>query len=220
MDYAESLLTRDLRDIANIQRQDVMRSLLDVLAAWSGKLMDVAGICGKLAISRKTVESYINSLLTLHLFEKLPPWLQTDYDRVGRREKIFATDTGLMANLLQWRLDDVLLDADRSGKIVETFVFNELAAQIDLYDGYRFYHYRDRLGREIDFIVENDRGELLGIEVKVGSSFSSDDCRHMVWFKNNIVPDKPFTGIVLHSGQDALPLGENMYAVPIAALWE
>jgi len=42
----------------------------------------------------------------------------------------------------------------------------------------------------------------------------------MVWFKNNIVPNKPFTGMVLHSGQDILPLGENMYAVPIAALWE
>jgi predicted AAA+ superfamily ATPase len=167
-----------------------------------------------------TVESYINSLLTLHLFEKLPPWLKTDYDRVGRREKIFATDTGFMANLLQWRLDDILLDADRSGKMVETFVFNELVAQIDLHDGYRLYHYRDRLKREIDFIVENNRGELLGVEVKAGASFSSDDCRHMAWFKNNIVPDKPFTGIVLHSGRDVLPLGENMYAVPIAALWE
>ena len=117
-------------------------------------------------------------------------------------------------------MDDVLLDADRSGKIVETFVFNELAAQVDLHDGYRFYHYRDRLNREIDFIVENDRGELLGIEVKAGSFFSPDDCRHLAWFKNNIVPDKSFTGMVLHSGQDVLPLGENMYAVPIAALWE
>jgi predicted AAA+ superfamily ATPase len=194
-----------------------MRGLLDVLAAWSGKLMDVSGICGKLSASRNTVESYINALLTLHLFEKLPPWLKTDYDRVGRREKIFATDTGFMAHLLQWRLDDVLLDADRSGKIVETFVFNELAAQIDLRDGYRFYHYRDRLDREIDFIVENDRGELLGIDVKAGSP---GDCRHMTWFKNNIVPGRPFIGIVLYSGQDILPLGENMYAVPTAALWE
>jgi len=220
MDYVESLLSRDLRDMANIQRQDAMRSLLGVLAAWSGKLMDITGICSKLSASRRTIESYINSLLSLHLFEKLPPWTKTDYDRVGRREKIFAADTGLMANLLQWRLDDVLLDADRSGKIVETFVFNELAAQIDLHDGYRFYHYRDRLDREIDFIVENNRGELLGIEVKAGTSFSPDDCRHMTWFKNNIVPDKPFTGVVLHSGQDILPLGENMYAVPIAALWE
>jgi len=83
-------------------------------------------------------------------------------------------------------------------------VFNELAAQIDLYDGCRLYHYRDRLNREIDFIIENNKGELLGIEVKVGTSFSSDDCRHMTWFKNNIVPGKPFTGIVIHSGMPFL----------------
>ena len=219
-DYIGSLLTRDLRDIANIQRQDTMRGLINVLAAWSGNFMDIVGICGKLPTSRRTVENYIDALLTLHLFEKLPPWQKTDYNRVGRKEKIFATDAGYMSNILQWRLDDVLLDADRSGKIVETFVFNELAAQIDLYDGYKFYHYRDRLNREIDFVIESDRGEILGIEVKFGASFSSDDCRHMAWFKKNIVPGKSFTGIVLHSGQDILPLGENMYAVPIAALWE
>ena len=218
-DYIRSLLSRDLRDIANIQRQDVMEALLNVLSAWSGKYMDAVAIYGKLSIARNTFNSYVNALVLLCLFEKVSPWIKTDYDRVGRREKLFATDTGLMAHLLNWRLSDVLLDSDKSGKIIETLVFNELSAQIDLDHQYSLSHYRDRENREIDFVIRNDSGGVLGVEVKAGSAVSREDCRHMVWFKNNIVKDEPFIGIVLYTGETVLPLGEDMYAVPIAALW-
>lgn len=218
-DYVKSLLSRDLRDIANIRRQEVMKDLLITLSAWSSKFMDTASICSKLSISRESFRSYANALMSLCLFESVPPWLRTDYERVGRKEKHFATDTGLMASLLNWRLPEVLLDSDKSGKIIETLVFNELSAQIDLDYEYTLYHYRDRESREIDFIIENDRGELLGIEVKAGSSVSISDYKHMIWFKNNIAKENPFCGIVLYTGEHSLSLGEDMYAVPIAALW-
>jgi predicted AAA+ superfamily ATPase len=153
------------------------------------------------------------------LFERVPPWLSTDYDRVGRRDKLYAADTGLMADILDWHLDKVLLDPDRSGKIVETLVFNELAALVGARYEYSLSQYRDRVGREIDFVVENADGEVLCLEVKAGSLASRDDCKHMAWFEQNIVPDRSFTGVVLYTGDTVLPLGKNMYAVPIAALW-
>jgi predicted AAA+ superfamily ATPase len=218
-DYIKSLLSRDLRDIVNIQRQDVMEALLNVLSAWSSKLMNIEAICSKLSVSRNTLLRYVNAIILLCLFEKVPSWIRTDYDRVGSREKLFAADTGLMAHLLNWRLSDVLLDSDKSGKIIETLVFNELRAQIDLDYHYSLFHYRDRENREIDFIVRNDSGAFLGVEVKAGSAVSREDCRHMVWFKNNIAKDEPFIGVVLYTGEVALPLGKDMYAVPIAALW-
>ena len=218
-DYTKSLLTRDLRDIANIQRHDAMEMLLRVLSAWSGKFMDAESVCSKLSLSRSTFNSYVNSLILLCLFEKVSPWIKTDYDRVGRKEKLFATDTGLMAYLLNWRLQDVLLDSDRAGKMIETLVFNELSAQIGLDYRYSLYHYRDRENREIDFIVENEAGELLGVEIKAGSAVSRDNVRHMSWFKKNLAQDGKFIGIVLYTGETTLPLGEDMYAVPIAALW-
>ena len=218
-DYIKSLLSRDLRDIANIHRRDAMEALLNVLSAWSGKFMDTEAICGKLSITRRTFNSYVNALILLCLFEKVPPWIRTDYERVGRREKLFAADTGLMAHLLNWRISDVLLDSDRAGKIVETFVFNELSAQIDLDYHYSLSHYRDRENREIDFVVQNDAGGILGIEVKAGSAVSREDCRHMTWFKNNIAKDGHFVGVVLYTGETTLPLAKDIFAVPIAALW-
>jgi predicted AAA+ superfamily ATPase len=218
-EYVKSLLSRDLRDVANIQRQDSVENVLNVLAAWSSKLMDVSAICGKLAIARKTFDSYANALISLCIFERLPPWSRTDYERAGRKDKIFATDTGLMSSILRWHEKDALLDPDKSGKIVESFVFNELRAQIDLDYNYSLYQYRDRVGREIDFLVENGDGALLGVEVKAGSAVSKDDFKHMTWFKHNIVTDKEFIGVVLYAGENVLPFGPDMYAIPIAALW-
>jgi predicted AAA+ superfamily ATPase len=212
-------MERDLKDIANIRRQEAMSDLLYVLTAWSGKLMDVSTVCTKLALNRTTTEIYINTLVALCLFERLGPWVRTDYEKVGRKGKLFVTDTGLMASILNWRLEDVFLDSDKSGKIVETFTFNELAAQLALHDGYRFYHYRDRDKREIDFVIENDRDVLLGIEVKAGTAVSKNAARHMAWFRENIASDKKFIGIVLYTGENVLPLGPDMLAVPIAALW-
>jgi predicted AAA+ superfamily ATPase len=219
LDYAKSLMTRDLRDIANIQRKGIMENLLCILGAWSSKLMDVNAICGKLNIARNTFDRYVNALISLRLFEKLSPWTRTDYERVGRRDKIFATDTGLMSTLLGWNAKDAFMDSDKAGKLVETLAFNELIAQIDLGYEYSIKHYRDREGREIDFIVENGEGAILGIEIKAGSVVSKDDFRHMLWFKHNIVPDKEFIGIVLYTGGSVLPFGTDLRAVPFAALW-
>jgi predicted AAA+ superfamily ATPase len=219
LDYAESLLRRDLKQIANIQRQTAMEELLSILSAWSSKLMDISAICSKLGVDRKTLVSYINILVSLFIFERVFPWINTDYEWAGRREKIFITDTGLMASLLNYRLEDVLLDQDRSGKIIETFVFNQLAALCDLKKSFLLRHYRDRTGREIDFVIENDQKEILGIEVKSSSSFSTSDARHLYWFKQNIAKDKPFVGIIIYTGENTLSLGNDIYAVPMAALW-
>ena len=220
LDYAQSILRKDLRSIANIQRQTAMEELLSILCAWSGKLMDINAICSVLGIDRKTLVVYTNILFSLFLFERVFPWIKTDYERAGRREKIFITDTGLMASILDYRIEDVLLDQDRSGKIIESFVFTQLTALCDLEKSFLLRHYRDRAGREIDFVIENDQGEILGIEVKSGSSFSPSDTRHLNWFKRNIAKNKPFVGIILYTGEHTLSLGDDMYAVPMSALWQ
>jgi predicted AAA+ superfamily ATPase len=165
-DYKNTLLKRDLRDITNINRQDAIRDLFTILNAWSGKLIDLSIINSSFAISRNSLQTYTNALESLFLFEKLSPWLKTDYERVSKKTKTFATDTGLMASTLQWKESDILLDPDKSGKLIETLVFNELSAQVDFSGDYNFYQYRDRESREIDFIIEDYSGNIIAIEVK------------------------------------------------------
>jgi len=219
-DYIAALLERDLKDIAHITRLNAMRKLINVLAAWSSKFIDISAIGSGLSIRRPTIESYMNALEALYIVESVQPWTRTDYERVGKQSKLYMADSGLMASILRWHIDQVELDADRSGKLIETFIFNELASQVDASNGkYELLHYRDREQREIDFIIEREDHALLGIEVKAGSAISTTDFKHLKWFKDNIAKTKPFVGIVLYSGEHAGSMGDNLWAVPFGSLW-
>ena len=133
--------------------------------------MNVTQVGSSLSLQKQALYSYINALEALYLIERVRPWIRTDYERVGKQDKLFMTDSGLMASLLGWNTDQVRFDSDRSGKLIETFAFNELAAQIDASnDLYALWHYRDRQNREIDFLIEREDGAMIGIEVKSGSN--------------------------------------------------
>lgn len=95
-----------------------------------------------------------------------------------------------------------------------------LAKQIAANNGkYELFHYRDREQRKIDFLIERDDQVLLGIEVKAGSAISSNDFKHLKWFRDNIAKNRPFLGIVLYSGELAGSMGDNLWAVPFGSLW-
>ncbi|MDR1997309.1 MAG: ATP-binding protein [Candidatus Margulisbacteria bacterium] len=216
--YVDVLLEKDLRYVANIKRQDILRQLFAVVCEFSARYMDKAHIRSGLAVSRQTLDEYLNVLEKIYLLDRLRPWLKTGYDRVGKQDKIFVTDTGLMSAVLDWKLKGLEFDGDKSGKLLETFVYNQLAAQVDLVTDAALYHYRDNRQREIDFIIEH-RGRLTGIEVKASSSVSAGDFKHLRWFRDNIGGAK-FYGLVLYTGEQTLPFGRNLRAVPLNNLWE
>lgn len=219
-DYVDAMIEHDLNDVANIRQVDVMKDLVRVLAAWSSKFMDVSAIAAGLAADRRTLANYISALQSFYIVESVPAWRKTDYDRVGKQDKIFMADTGMMTALLGWKPSDFTNDPDKSGKAFETFAYNELAAQIDAAeDTYHLYQYRDRDKREIDFLIERDDRSILAIEIKSGITVKKSDFKHIEWFRDNLAKRKPVIGIVLYAGDEILPFGENLWVVPFDCLW-
>ena len=220
-DYLNTVIEFDLHDISNIKRQDSLKELVAIIASFSSKFIDKSKITSALSIANQTLDSYLGVLENTYLVDKLSPWLKTDYERVNKQSKYFIADTGLMASLLNWKEDDLILDADKSGKIFETFVYNQLVSQVELNNNeYELYHYRDREKREIDFIIQDTKGNIYGIEVKAGSSVTKDQFKHLKWFSQNLAKGKSFKGIVLYTGEHVIPFGENMFAVPMNNLWD
>jgi len=218
-DYLRALFSKDIKDDERIRRQQALHDLLKAVAAWSSKFADTDKIQSACGLSRTAYREYLAVLERYYLCERVEAWTGTDYARIGKRPKWYMCDTGLMASVLNWRARDIELDPDKSGKIVETFVFTELAAQVDLSGGYTLYHYRDIDKREIDFIIENADGDLAGIEVKAGSGVGKDDFRHLAWFRDHLAKGRRFVGIVVYSGRDVLSFGNGMLAVPLSAFW-
>ena len=214
--YIVDILTKDVRDITEIRKVEILKDVCIWLLAHSSQFFAIEDLCTRAQISKVTADNYLEALKALYLVDKVPAWSKSDYDRIGKRAKWVASDTGLVANLLKWTEDEVFLDDARNGKLVESWVYNQLAAQADVSGCYTLSQYRDKDKREIDFIVENEKDEILGIEVKAGQA-DDGDFKHLKWFAQNLAK-QPFTGIVLYSGKHVLRFGEGFYAVPLAAL--
>lgn len=216
-DYLNDILQKDVRDVTEIRKLPSLRKVAIWLLAHTAKFFGQNDLCAQAQLSKETAANYIAALTALYLFDEVEPWLKSEYSRIGRRSKYFAADPSLVANLLGWNENDVYLDDDKSGKIVETWVYHELATLADVAGGYEITQYRDSDRRELDFLVENEVGAMLGVEVKAGSSIGDSDFKYLRWFKDNLAKGQ-FIGIVLHSGKEVARFGKDLYAVPLGVL--
>ncbi|WP_185084835.1 DUF4143 domain-containing protein [Nonomuraea muscovyensis] len=80
------------------------------------------------------------------------------------------------------------------------------------------YYFRDRNGREIDFVLEHSDGRIAGIEVVASASPSVKDATHLRWLREAL-GDRFVAGVVLHLGAHSVSLGDNLHMLPLSALW-
>ena len=117
--------------------------------------------------------------------------------------------------------EDILENYEKSqnegGKLVETWVYNQLAPEIELHPSWKIQYFRSR-SHEIDFLITNESGHIVGIEVKAGESVGSDDFRHLLWFQELVGPEH-FAGIVLYAGDVVRSGGHGLFALPMSAMW-
>lgn len=214
--YLADILSRDVKDVTEIRKLDTLGEMAEWLLAHTAQFFSVEELCAKIGVAKTTAETYLDTLKALYLFDKIPAWGKSDYDRIGKRPKWVAADSALVPAILRWNEDDMLL-SQQSGKLIETWVYHEIVSQADATGDYVISHFRDRSGREIDYIVEDESGRTLGVEVKAGASVGEADFRHLRWFANSLCKDG-FVGIVLYTGAEVLSFGKNLYAVPMSCL--
>ena len=216
--YLDSLLLHDIRKLMDVRAYAILRKMMELLLARSSKFFSENEVMAALGIGHETFTRFLSILKTLYLVDEVEPWTSSDYGATGKRSKYFASDTGMMAAMLNWKIDEVNLDGDRSGKIVESWVYNQIAPLADINPDFTIRQFRDNRKREIDFMVESGDGRTLGIEVKAGSAVGKSDFAHLAWFRDNLAREGGFLGIVLYTGDHTLPFGKNLYAVPIGAI--
>jgi predicted AAA+ superfamily ATPase len=216
--YLKTLLERDLRDVAEIEKLDAMPRLLEVLAQLSGQLVNSTQIGGQLGLDVKTTQKYIGLLEHIFLVKRLPPWGRNALGRLIKTPKLHFCDAGLQASLTRLTLERAVFDKTRFGATLETWVFAELLKALSLSDQrWRIYHYRDKDQAEVDFVLENPLQEVMGIEVKASSAVKLTDFKGIIRLRD-LVGEQFLCGVVVYDGEHVLPFGPNLWAVPLAYL--
>lgn len=217
--YLQSIMQRDVRDLANLEQLTQMPNLLQLLAGRSGSLLNYAELSRSSGLPQTTLKRYLILLETLFMIFRLPAWERNLGKRLTKAAKVFLPDCGILAHLLDCSKTGLEQGPGLPGGLVETFVLSELMKHLAFSSqGLTLWHYRTQSDIEVDFVLENRQGKLTGIEVKAGSKI---DPAHFKGLRHlqETEADRFQRGIVLYSGREVIPFGEKLFAVPISMWW-
>jgi predicted AAA+ superfamily ATPase len=219
-DYVETMVQRDVRDLARIASLDTIPRLLTLAAGQTARLLNVTDLASPFQLSRPTIRDYVTLLERVFLIEELPPWYSNRLSRLVKTPKLHLGDTGVAAALLG--LDARALYEDRGalGQFLETFAYQELRRQASGHDHeVRFHHFRDKDGYEVDIVLEHGGRQIAGVEVKAAATVTTADFRGLR--KLAAAAGRRFAaGVVLYDGETSASFGGSLHALPIRTLWE
>lgn len=219
-DYIETMIQRDVRDLARISALDALPRLLALAAGQTARLLNVTDLASPFQLSRPTIRDYVTLLERVFLLEALAPWHSNRLSRLIKTPKLHVGDTGVACALLGLDASALARDRPTLGQLLETFVYQELRRQASWDESEtRFHHFRNKDGAEVDIVLERGAHEVAGVEVKAAATVTSADFRGLRKLKDAV--GKRFAaGVVLYDGEASVGFGDGLYAVPIRALWE
>lgn len=218
--YINAILQRDVREISNIEHLADMPRLLSLLSARTSSLLNYANLARDMALPQSTVKRYLTLLEATFMVRRLPAWSANVGKRLTKSPKVQFVDTGVAAHLLD--VDAARFEAERNlaGPVLENFVAMEIVKQLSWSQSRcGLFHFRTETGQEVDLVLEDRRGQLTAIEVKAARSIQEKDFRGLRALEE-LAGDRLIRGVLLYTGDVAVPFGKNLHALPINALWE
>lgn len=216
-DYITTMIQRDVRDISSIKNLDVLPKLLSLAASQTARLFNAADLASPFSISRPTIREYLALLEQIFLIEQLQPWHSNRLSRLIKTPKMHLSDTGLACALLGVNSTSLWQDKALLGQLLETFIYQELRKHADWYEEeVNFFHFRNKDQVEVDLIIERGR-QLAGVEIKASATITQSDFKGLNKLKSAL-GEQFVAGVVFYDGENILPFGDKLFAVPFSAL--
>ncbi len=217
--YIESIVDRDVPEIASLARPNQIPRLLQFAAQYAGNLLNLSEIGRCVALDHKTTDSYLRVLEQLFLLRRLPPWSRNELSRIVKTPKLHFVDSGLLTSQRGFTVARIRKERGLLGPLLEGFIFTELLKLSSVsQQRVSLFHFRDRDQNEVDFVLENAEGQIVGIEVKSAATIARRDFSGLDRLAS-IASERFVQGIVLYDGERPISFADNLRAVPFASVW-
>ena len=223
--YIDTILDRDAAEYAKIRKPELIYQLLISFGGRVGSLLNNDNVMNETGLNQITYEKYKSFCNAAYLTFEVQPWSKPNKvnKRFVKAKKIYFTDTNFLCFLLRRDLQDVFKnDPSFMGHLFENFIATEIMKAVSSLPGkYYVSHFNPVRGdgKETDFVIEKDNGEVIAVEVKLDSSLSEKDFKNLELCKT-VIGSKFKKGIVLYTGKDLVSFGDRLFAVPVNFLWE
>ncbi len=153
---AEQLFREDLRDLSRVNDLGRVRMLAELLALQSGQLVNYSTFAKRLHVTVDTIKNWISILESLFYSFSIRPWHANVASSLRKQPKIFLWDWS--------RIDDA---GARRENLVAAHLLKAVHWWTDCGLGdYNLYFLRDKMKREVDFLVSKNRQPWFMVEVK------------------------------------------------------
>ena len=217
--YVTTILQRDVRDLSNIEGMTDLPRLLSLLAARSASLVNYAELSRSASMPQSTLKRYVSLLEATFLVRTLPAWSSNLSKRLVRSPKLLLCDTGLISSLQGLSAERLASNPVLVGPLLEIFVAMELQKQSAWSATQpRLFHFRTQTGQEVDVVLEDAAGRVVGVEVKASATVGARDFRGLRALAE-ASGDRFRRGFVLYTSRTTVPFGENLHALPVSSFW-
>jgi len=207
-DYIRTYLERDVRDLADFRSLEPFIKVQRMTALMTGNLLNYAELAKEAGITPNTASRFVNYLELSYQAILLQPWSRNKLKRLVKSPKLHYLDPGVQKAIIQKR-------GIISGNEFESAIIAELYKQMrNIQFQGSFYHLRTVDGREVDLLIETEKG-YYAIEIKMTSRASDGDARHLKGLE--LILDKPLLYSFLLSNDPVVRnISENILVIPAA----
>ena len=156
---------------------------LEAISFAHGATLNVSEVARECAVSRKTVEGYVEIVEDLLLAFRVPVFTKRAKRNMAVHPRFFFADAGVFRSLRPAGPLD--LPEEARGAALEGLVAQHLRAWLS-YSGSSagLYYWRTRAGSEVDFVVYGE-DEFWALEVKYSQRVRLADLRHLKRFRED-----------------------------------
>jgi predicted AAA+ superfamily ATPase len=197
--YVTAYLERDVRSIKNIGDLSTFQRFLRMCAYRSGKILNLSSLANDCGITHNTAKAWLSVLEASFIVFLLNPYFNNYNKRLVKSPKLYFIDTGLQCYLMGIKNSKDLRLHSEIGSIFETFIVSELVKMF-VQKGLapNLFFWRDKLGREIDCIIEKGR-RIIPLEIKSGQTINQDYFKNLNYW-NNLSGAAPADSIIVYAG--------------------
>ena len=197
--YYQTYVERDVRQLINLKNASLFEKFLKLLAGRIGQIIDYTSLGNDIGVNSKTVKEWLSILEASFIVYKLEPYFENFGKRVIKSPKYYFTDVGLLCYLLGIENPVQISRDPLVGNIFENLAVIEcLKNRFNQGKMPHLYFYRDSNHKEIDIIFQDGR-ELIAIEIKSSSTFSTTLIKNIELIKDTIKFKKSY---LIYSGSE------------------
>ncbi|MEM9888408.1 MAG: ATP-binding protein [Bacteroidota bacterium] len=194
LDYIQTYVERDLRQVINVNNLGVFQQFLEICAGRIGQLINFSEIGNLIGVTYKTIQNWIGVLQTSFIIHLLRPYHKNFNKRIVKTPKLYFYDTGLACALMNITRIDDLNRHFAKGALFENFIINEIIKNhLNRQLRPKHYFWQAAGTHEIDLLLDQG-ADIIAMEIKSGRTIQSRFFNGLKYFQSlaKVTPEKSY----------------------------